>query len=245
VIRLGFRPARAFPSTDWRLVLASRRPGTEYRRESIAELCAIYWYPVYAFLRRRSHRAEEAEDLTQGFFAHILDNGLLTRAEPEKGRLRSLLLTSLNNFVANEHHRRSALKRRAAPAVTRAEMVDAEARYAREPVDTVTPERLYERQWAATLLTHVLDTLRDEFARAGKAHLFDLLKGHLVGEKDEDAYRDAAAALDTSVGALRVAAHRLRRRYREMLRAEIARTVDGSDREIDDEIRYLFNVTQP
>jgi RNA polymerase sigma-70 factor (ECF subfamily) len=210
-MRLGLRHVPAFPSTDWRLVLASRQRGTARTRDSIAELCAVYWYPVYAYLRRRGHGADEAEDLTQGFFAHLLTQRLLARAQPEKGRLRSLILASLTNFVANEHDRRCAQKRRGAAHV-RADAVDAEARYAREPADHVTPERLYERQWAATLLTRVLDRLRDEVARSGKDRAFDLLKGHLIGEKDQAAYRDAAEALGLSAGAVRVAVHRLRRR---------------------------------
>ena len=196
---------------------------------------------MYAFLRRRGHAAEDAADLTQGFFAHILANGLLARAQPEKGRLRSLLLASVTNFVTNERERTSARKR----CATGPPLSDAESRYIREPADTVTPERLYERQWAAALLTRVLDRLRAELAQAGKDGMFDLLKDHLIGDHDEASYRCAADALGLSAGAARVAAHRLRRRYRELLRAEIARSVDGSDRDVDDEIRYLFSVTQP
>jgi RNA polymerase sigma-70 factor (ECF subfamily) len=240
----GFRHVSGFPTTDWRLVLASRPRHRTTTDDSTAELCAVYWYPVYACLRRRNHRAEEAEDLTQGFFTHILANDLLSRARPDKGRLRSLLLAALTNFVANDHHRRFAQKRRD-PVFAPADLTDAEARYAREPVDPMTPERMYERQWAAALLTRVLDRLRGELARTGRERLFDLLKDRLIGETSDAAYRDTAGALDLSVGATRVAAHRLRRRYRELLRDEIACTVDGSDREIDDEIRYLFSVTQP
>jgi DNA-directed RNA polymerase specialized sigma24 family protein len=243
-MRAGLRRVGTFPSTDWRLVFASRRHGTTRTRDSLAELCETYWYPIYAFLRRRHHQADEAEDLTQAFFTHVLATGLLSRAQPEKGRLRSLLLASLTNFVANDRKRRSARKRRDIARIL-PEVADAEARYLREPADHVTPERLYERQWAAALLTRVLDQLRDELARSGRDRLFDGLKEHLVGDGDETAYRAAASALDLSPGAARVAAHRLRRRYRALLRAEIARTVGGSESEVDDEIRYLFSVTQP
>jgi DNA-directed RNA polymerase specialized sigma24 family protein len=240
----NIRSVRTFPTTNWQLVLTSRRNDAPVPDDSVAELCAVYWYPVYAFLRRRGYRADEAEDLAQGFFAHILGSGLLTRAQPEKGRLRSLLLAALTHFVSNEHERRRARKRRD-PIQPAREPLGVEARYAREPADHLTPERVYERRWAAALLTHVLDRLKWELAASGKARLFDLLKEHVLGEPDDTAYRNAATALNLSTGAVRVAAHRLRRRYRELLRTEIGRTVDGSDREIDDEIRYLIAVTQP
>jgi RNA polymerase sigma-70 factor (ECF subfamily) len=245
-MRAALRHVGRFPSTDWRLVFASRpHDTTRTTRDSVGELCAAYWYPVYAFLRRRNHPVDEAEDLTQAFFVHVLDKGLLARAQPEKGRLRSLLLRSLTNFVANDRERRFAQKRRDPGARILVDVADAEARYVREPADHVTPERLYERQWAAALLTRVLDRLRDELAQSGKAHLFDLLKEHLLGERDEAAYREAATRLELSAVAVRVAALRLRRRYRELLRAEIAATVGRSDSEIEDEIRYLFTVTRP
>src|SRR4051794_3396319 len=141
-MRSGFPSIRAFPSTDWRLVFSSRPRDTVGPRDSMAELCSAYWYPVYAFLRRRGHRAEEAEDLTQGFFAHILANGLLARAQPDKGRLRSLLLASLTHFVANERDRQRARKRRGETAPPD-DASDAERRYAHEPADHVTPERPY------------------------------------------------------------------------------------------------------
>jgi DNA-directed RNA polymerase specialized sigma24 family protein len=231
-----------FPITDWNLVVATRRQPTSQARGASAELCSAYWYPIYAYLRRRGHRADEAEDLTQGFFVHVIAQGILERAQPDKGRLRSFLLASLTNYVANDRNRLGAQKRggtRPRPALK-----DAESRYRLEPIDALTPERIYERQWAITLLTRVLARLRADFARAGKHDVFDVLKMHLAGEKSDALYRRSAEKLGISVGAARVAAHRLRRRYRELLRAEIERTVSGTAQDVDDEVRYLFSVTQ-
>jgi RNA polymerase sigma-70 factor (ECF subfamily) len=174
---------------------------------------------------------------------HVLVKGLLERAQPEKGRLRSLLLASLTNFVANQRNHLCAVKRGGARTVS-SEVGDAEARYLLEPLDEVTPERIYERQWAAALLARVLAQLRAEFVRAGKEQAFDVLKAALTSEKSDAVYRHAGEALNVSAGAARVAAHRLRRRYRELLRVEIGRTVHGPEQDIDDEIKYLFSVMQ-
>jgi RNA polymerase sigma-70 factor (ECF subfamily) len=239
---LPLRHAHRFPSTNWTLVLATRQRSHAHAREPVAELCSLYWYPVYAYLRRRGHRADAAEDLTQGFFTHVLARKLLERADRQKGRLRAFLLASLTNFVACERERSHAQKRGGA-TLAWADLDDAETRYRLEPVDEITPERLYERRWAAALLDRVLRQLRAEFARTGRVRVFDALKSHLTGEPSEVAYREASGALHLSDGAVRVAAHRLRRRYRELLRAEIARTVADPATEVDDEIRYLFDVT--
>ena len=235
------RNRRTFPSTDWSLVRSIRRRLKPQPEGPVAELCEIYWYPVYAYLRRRGHRADEAEDLTQGFFAHVLSRDLLNRAQPERGRLRSFLLACLANFVTNERERASAQKR---GGMMRADVRGAEAQYSLERVDHVTPERLYERRWAMAVLQRVLGDLRDDYVRAGKGALFDVLKDQLTGDKDPASYRRAAVALGVSEGALRVTAYRLRRRYRERLRDQIARTVTGPEEEVRDEIRCLFYATR-
>ncbi len=204
-------------------------------------LCRQYWRPLYGYLRQRGHGADEAEDLTQSFFVHVVTKRILERAQPQRGRLRSLLLVCLKHFVANEQHRQRATKRGgSATSVNR--RVDGRPMF--EPADDLTPERIYERQWAIALLGRVLDELRAEFVRTGKERLFDAVKGHLLDADRDAGYRDAAATLNVSEGALRVAVHRLRRRYRELLRREIARTVTGPTQDIDDEIRYLLTVVQ-
>ncbi len=229
-----------FPSTNWPLIASTRTPASPSGGDPLAELCALYWPPVYAYLRQRGHRADDAEDLTQGFFAHLLAKRVLERADPDRGRLRSLLLACLTHFVANEQHHLRARKRggAAAPVARPTAHLDRIL----EPVDSMTPEHLYERQWATTLLGRVLDGLRSEFARDGKAATFDGLRLYLVGDAADGGYRRAASALKITEGAARVAVHRLRRRYRELLVREIALTVPAAD--VDDEIRYLRSVMQ-
>jgi RNA polymerase sigma factor (sigma-70 family) len=231
-----------FPSTNWPLVATTREPPSP---TSVAgpldELCGRYWYPVYAYLRQRGHRPDDAEDLTQGFFMHLLAKRVLERAEPERGRLRSLLLTCLSNFVANEKNHLHAKKRGGPAAPARP---PADPRDLIEPSDDLTPERIYERQWAVMLLRRVLDDLRAELARAGKERVFDTLRGYLLGDQADAGYRRAAAALNTTEGNARVTVHRLRRRYRELLSNEIARTLRGRPADVDEEIRYLFSVMQ-
>jgi DNA-directed RNA polymerase specialized sigma24 family protein len=231
-----------FPSTNWPLVVSTRDPAPPKAAAPMAELCDLYWYPVYAYLRQRGHRADEAEDLTQGFFVHLLKKRILERAEPHRGRLRSLILACLKNFVANEQSQRRALKRGGLyPAAVRPPV---HPRDVIEPSVDLTPETIYERQWAVVLLRRVLDQLRDELARAGKQHVFDALKGCLVGDHDDAGYRDAAAALNTTEGHARVTVHRLRRRYRQLLLSHISATVHGAATDVDEEIRYLFSVMQ-
>jgi DNA-directed RNA polymerase specialized sigma24 family protein len=229
-----------FPSTNWPLVATAREPSPSLAGP-LDELCALYWYPVYAYLRQRGHRPDEAEDLTQGFFMHVLAKQVLEHAEPQRGRLRSLLLACLKNFVVNERNHLHAKKRGGTAAVARP---PADPRDVIEPSDDLTPERIYERQWAVMLLRRVLDDLRAELARAGKERVFDTLRSHLVGDQADPGYRRAAAVLNTTEGNARVTVHRLRRRYRELLSHEIARTLRGRPADVDGEIRYLFNVMQ-
>ena len=208
----------------------------------IAELCEQYWYPVYAYLRQRGHRRDEAEDLTQGFFAHLLAKRVLQRAEAGRGRLRSLLLACLTNFVVHEKQLLQRKKRGGTRSVSFCPPID--PRHVIEPRDELTPDKIYERQWAVTLLRRVLEQLRDELTVDGKAQLFDVLKNYLVGDTARLDYRCAAAALNINEGAARVAVHRLRRRYGDLLRQQIAQTVHGSTQDIEEEIKYLLIVVQ-
>ena len=230
-----------FPSTNWPLVVAIREtsPGAS---GSLAELCNQYWYPVYAYLRQRGHRPDEAEDLTQGFFMHLLAKRVLERAEQGRGRLRSLLLACLTNFVANEKkHLRAAKRGGPHAAVVPA---PADPRDVIEPSGELTPEGIYERQWAVMLLRRVLDELRREMSQGGRERVFETLKSFLAGDRTHAGYRDAAAALKTTENNVRVTVHRMRRRYRRLLSNEIAKTLGNPCADVDDEIRYLLHVMQ-
>jgi RNA polymerase sigma-70 factor (ECF subfamily) len=191
-------------------------------------------------VRRRGHGADEAQDFTQAFFARLLEKNDLAAADPGRGRFRSFLLTSLKHFLANEWDRNRAQKRGGGRAVLSIDFGTAEERYRAEPAHDLTPEKIFERRWALVLLENVLARLHDESAHAGKADSFDRLKGFLTGEQSAVTYGQLAAELNLSEGALKVAIHRLRRRYRELLRAEIEETVADPD-EIDQEIRDLFS----
>jgi len=205
----------------------------------MAELCSIYWYPLYAFVRRSGHEAHEAEDLTQEFFARLLAKHYLTDVAPEKGRFRSFLLASMKHFLANEYDRANALKRGGGRQAIALDALRADSRYGMEPADELTPERLFERGWALAVLEQVLTRLETEQSVAGKASQFGTLKGFLTGG-GEGGYAEAGERLGMSAGAVKVAVHRLRRRYRELLREEIAHTV-AEPAEIDEEIRYLLS----
>jgi RNA polymerase sigma-70 factor (ECF subfamily) len=223
-----------FATTRWTLVAAAKSPAA---RQALAELCDLYWYPVYAFVRRRGYPPDDAGDLTQGFFARLLETAGLAGADPAKGRFRSYLLGACRHYLANDRARRTAKKRGGGRAVLSLDLPAAERRYATEPVDGRTPEQLFDRRWAVTLLGAVLADLRAEYAAAGQAGLFDRLKDSLTG--DGDPYAAVAAGLGMAEGAVKVAAHRLRRRYRDRLRAAIAETV-ATPADVDAEIRDLF-----
>lgn len=205
----------------------------------MTELCTIYWYPLYAFIRRRGHDAHEAEDLTQEFFARLLAKHDLAGAAPEKGKFRSFLLAAVKHFLANEHDRAAAQKRGGGQKVIALDALRADSRRSLEPADDLTPEKLFERRWALAVLDQVLARLEAELAAAGKARQFEALKDLLTGA-GQGTYAQLADQLGMSPGAVKVAAHRLRRRYRQLLREEIAHTVTDPG-EIDDEIRYLLS----
>jgi RNA polymerase sigma factor (sigma-70 family) len=233
------RGASQFPTTRWTLVFAAGDPHRKEARSALVSLCENYWYPLYAYLRRRGNSADEAQDLTQEFFMRVLEGRYLDRADPEKGRFRSFLLTSLKFFVADENDRRRALKR-GGGTVGSLEFSSGEELYQREPAHDETPERIFERRWALSVLDRVVEKLRDEFVHHGRADNFERLKVFLLGESDAS-YAAVALEMNTSEGALKVAIHRLRKRYRELLRHEIADTV-SDPAEIEPELRYLATV---
>lgn len=232
----NYAVAIRFRTTRWSLVAAAAE-STPETRTALAELCELYWPPVYAFVRRSRHDPQDALDLTQSFFAHILEHNDLASTDPQRGRFRNWLLAAIKHFLANEWRRACTQKRGGGATVLSIDATDAEGRYAHEPADSRTPEHMYERRWALSVLDHVMATLEREYAAQGKHAWFEQLKPHLVG--DEPFYEALARELETAAGTLRVQVYRLRRRFRDLLRAEIAGTV-GAAEDIDDELRNLF-----
>jgi RNA polymerase sigma-70 factor (ECF subfamily) len=229
-----------FATTRWSVVLAAGH-STAGGRDSFASLCQSYWSPLYAYVRRRGYAPEDAQDLTQAFFARLVEKNWVAAADQTKGRFRTFLLTAMKHFLADEWDRERAQKRGGGIAPLPLEFATAEAQYAREPVDNETPERIFERRWALTLLDQVLGRLRAEYERDGKAALFEALHPTLVGERTAQPYADLARALDSSEAAIKSAVHRLRQRYRQLLREEISGTVDEGTA-VDDELRHLFAI---
>src|ERR1041385_8193665 len=211
-----------FPTTRWTLVVAAGDPHRKEAGSALVSLCENYWYPLYAFLRRRGYPADQAQDLTQQFFMRVLEGRYLDRADPEKGRFRSFLLTSLKFFVADEEDRQRAHKR-GGGTVLSLEFSSGEERYQREPAHNETPERIFERRWALSALDRVIDKLRAEFVQHGRLDHFNRLKVFLL-DQAEAPYAALARDMSTSEGALKVAIHRLRKRYRDLFRQEIAET---------------------
>ena len=228
-----------FPTTRWTLVVAAGDPHRKEARSALVYLCENYWYPLYAYLRRRGYSADEAQDLTQEFFVRVLEGRYLDRADPEKGRFRSFILTSLKFFVADEEDRQRARKRGGGTVVP-LEFSSGEERYQREPAHDETPERIFERRWALAVLDRVVEKLRNEFVHHGHLEHFERLKVFLLGQSDAP-YAALAREMNTSEGALKVAIHRLRKRYRELFRQEIADTV-ADPAEVESELRFLAAV---
>jgi RNA polymerase sigma-70 factor (ECF subfamily) len=230
-----------FPTTQWSVVLAARAGGGA-AREALESLCGAYWYPLYAYARSRGHDAETARDLTQGFFAHLLERDFLQPVAREKGRFRAFLLASFKNFISHERGRTQALKRGGGAVTVSMDGEDAEGRYRHEPTDCLTPEQLFERRWGLTIMERAMERL--ETASASRPGQFARLKGYLTGAEPDAAYREAAAELGLSEGAVKTAVHRLRKEYGRILREEIAATlVDPED--LDDELRHLLSVVRP
>jgi RNA polymerase sigma factor (sigma-70 family) len=230
-----------FVTTHWSVVLSARRKDSPQSAAALETLCRTYWYPLYAYVRRQGHSPPDAQDLTQEFFARLLQKDYLKAAAREKGRFRTFLIVALKRFLANEWDRVRAQKRGGGQPLLSLDTDLAEQRYRIEPAESATAERIFERRWALTLLDHTMQRLREEFAAAGKAVEFDRLKTCLTAERGDISYASIAAALGMSEGAARVAVHRLRKRFRQVFREEIAHTVAGAE-EIEDEVRYLMSV---
>jgi RNA polymerase sigma-70 factor (ECF subfamily) len=228
-----------FPTTRWSLVVAASEPSRKEARSALVSLCENYWYPLYAYLRRRGYPADQAQDLTQEFFIRVIEGRYLDRADPERGRFRSFILTSLKFFVADDEDRQRAQKR-GGGAVVSLELTSGEERYQREPAHDETPERIFERRWALSVLDRVVEKLRNEFVQHGRPEHFERLKLFLLGGSDAP-YAELAREMKTSEGALKVAIHRLRKRYRDLFRQEIADTVANPE-DVESELRFLAAV---
>lgn len=229
----------AFVTTQWSIVLAAGGGAISGAQDALDQLCGDYWLPLYAYVRRLGHSREEAEDLTQGFFERLLERSIVSQADPTRGRFRSFLLGALKHHLAHEWEKARAQKRGGHLCRLPLEFDTAETHCAQPVAPGDTPDRAYDRQWAITLLDVVLGRLRKEYVNSGRSDLFVTLKETLSGEPGDLTHRELGARLGLSEGAVKVAAHRLRRRYRALLREEIARTVDGPE-SVEEELRHLF-----
>ena len=230
-----------FSATHWSVVLAAGHADPPQAAEALEKLCRAYWYPLYVYVRRRGYHPEDAQDLTQDFFAHLLQHGVFAAANPQRGRFRSFLVASLDHFLINEWKRAQTGKRGGTTAFIPSDAAEAERRYGQEPVTSLTPEKLLDQQWAFTLLEQAVVGLGREFVAAGKGAQFHRLKEFLTRKVDYGQYPAVATELGLSPAAIALTVHRMRQRYRELVRAEIAHTV-ASPEELDEEMRYLFAV---
>ena len=232
-------PRDYFATTRWTVVLAAGRRSTPQAEQALEELCRTYWYPLYAYVRRHGHSREDAEDLTQAFFARLLAKNYLEGLRSENGKFRAFLLAAIKHFIANEWDRAHCQKRGGGTLHLSLDWHDAETRYQVEPADHLSPDKLYDRAWAVALLERVIARLNDEIAGDGKAALFNELKPFLMVGKSAIPYAQAGASLGLTEGAVRVAVHRLRRRYRELLREEIRQTLSNAA-QAEEELQALF-----
>jgi RNA polymerase sigma factor (sigma-70 family) len=234
-------PSARFCTTHWSLVSAAQDPAAPASAEALEWLCRTYWYPLYAFVRRQGGSSHDAQDLTQEFFSRVVEKNYLHSASAERGRFRTFLLVVFKRFLAKEWRRGHALKRGGGQIHVPLDADWAESRYQAEPTDTLTPERIYERRWAATLLEQTLHRLREEYQRGARENEFERLKEFLAAERGSIPYAEIAGALGVSEGAARVQLHRLRKRFRAVFRDQIARTV-SADEELEDEVRYVVAI---
>ncbi len=231
----------AFVTTHWSVVVSARDRNSPDSDAALETLCRTYWFPLYAFVRRRGHNPQDAQDFTQEFFARLLRKEYLNAAASEKGRFRTFLLVALKCFLANEWNRQHAQKRGGTTPVLSIDQELAESRFASEPAHNLQPDVLFDRQWAMTLLERTMSRLHDEYVASGRAKLFELLRGCLARDESALPYAEIATRLNLTEAAVKMAVQRLRARYREILRAEIADTV-ASPEAIEEEIRHLFSM---
>jgi RNA polymerase sigma-70 factor (ECF subfamily) len=237
-------PGSRFATTSWSTVLAAREASTVESRAALEALCRTYWYPLYAFVRRRGFAAEEARDLTQAYFARLLEKGYLDDYDPERGRFRVFLKASVQNFLSKEREKQRSWKRGGRAGIVSLDDDQIEGRYRFEPVDRLTPEQLYERRWALTVLEEARARLRQERVEAGRELEFLKLEGFLTGQGAQARYKEIAAELGTTEDAVKQALHRLRRQFGVLLREVIGATVSSRE-EVDDELRHLLGVISP
>jgi RNA polymerase sigma factor (sigma-70 family) len=232
-----------FPTTHWSRVLTATSRDDSEAREALSGLCQAYWYPIYAYIRHRGYTPEQARDLTQDYFAYVLERDLFARADPTRGRFRAFLRTVCRRQLAAQRDEENAAKRGGGRTFVSIDPLDAERRYALEPAHEMTPERIFDRTWALTLLDRVVERLRGEYDDAGQATKFEELIVVLTRDPASEAYSKIAERIGTTEGNVRVAVHRLRRRYGLLLREEIAATV-GDSTQVADEIRTLFTALE-
>jgi RNA polymerase sigma factor (sigma-70 family) len=230
---------RRFATTRWSLVVAAGHRSSPDVDVALETLCGAYWFPLYAYVRSRGHNANDARDLTQEFFARLLEKDFLQAADPERGRFRSFLLTVLKRFLSKQHEKEQALKRGGGRTILSIDFDSGEQRIQIEPATTATPESIFERQWALTLLQRVLANLEADYSESGRRELFEKCRVYLTGSAGAPPYAETAEQLGMTEGSLKVAVHRMRKQYREQLKEEVAQTV-SSEEEVEDEIRSLM-----
>lgn len=230
----------AFDTTSWSLILTAARPEEKESLQALSKIFKVSWYPIYSFIRRLGYNQADAEDLAQGFFEHILQNNVLAHADKERGRFRSFLLGSLRNYVSNAERKTRAEKRGGKVAFVPVDIHDGEEYYQKELAHPDTPEKLFQRSWAQQLLQKALDSLKADYERANKKSLFDALHPYLTGHSNPPSYQELADSLKMSSGTVAVAVFRMRKRYGELLRREIAQTVEDPA-DIEHEIRLLLD----
>jgi RNA polymerase sigma-70 factor (ECF subfamily) len=236
---VSLRRHRVFATTRWSMVVSAGHPSSPDSRRALESLCEVYWYPLYAYVRRRVPNVDEAQDLTQAFFAELLEKNYVGSATPERGRFRAFLLTAFKHFLSKQWEKAKARKRGGGRAPISLDFATADSSLRIDPAVGLTAEQFYEQQWAIALLGQIMQRLQAEFAAGGKERLFAELKGFIIGDHAGTTYARAAASLNMTEAAVKKSASRMRRRYRELLRDEIAQTVAGPD-EVEDEIRSLF-----
>jgi RNA polymerase sigma-70 factor (ECF subfamily) len=236
VLSLG----EAFKTTHWSVVLSSGHDSESVARAALEELCRCYWFPLYAYVRRHGYTREDAQDLTQSFFARFLEHGYFARAERERGRFRTFLLTSLKRFLMEEWRRANRQKRGGNQTFVPFDAQAAEDRYSAEPRDELSPDLLYDLRWAGVLLERVVARLRKDYESTGRTAVYTKLQGFLWGRQAETSYAEMSEQLGMNAGAVKVAVHRLRQRFRDLLREEVANTV-ATQEQIDDELRHLLS----